>query len=91
MVPSRQRGRSRVVLGSRGERGAALGLALRVLAGGPLGALCRGKWPDAMMSLECRIIFKTGSRLAGLELRMRWREFAVSWPDPLLPTSVALL
>ena len=34
------------------ERGAALGLALLFIAGGPLGALCRGKWPDAMMSLE---------------------------------------
>ena len=52
VAPWSQRGRSRVVLGSRGERGAALGVALRVLAGGPLGALCRGKWPDAIMSLE---------------------------------------
>ena len=39
-----------MVLGSRGERGTALGLALLFIAGGPLGALCRGKWPDAIMA-----------------------------------------
>ncbi len=54
VAPSNQRGRSPVALGSRVERVAALGLPRLVLAGGPLGALCRGKCRRPPQTAEFR-------------------------------------
>ena len=67
----------RTVLGSRGERGAALGLALRVLAGGPLGALCRGKWPDAIMA-PATICIALGSSMTATNRKVPPQEQSVT-------------
>ena len=77
VAPWSQRGRSRVVLGSRGERGVAFDLALRVVAGGPLGALCRGKWPDAIMA-PATICIALGSSMTATNRKVPPQEQSVT-------------